>query len=264
MIQTQTITLDALASVAERLKAAREIEPHPLHPADGEVEAFVAALLAADDEITKTLLRGGETLREAEIKELERKRGSISANIARQAMLAGRRMSTDREGSMETLDALFEMGRLPNPTLDGRYRGELVSLTMQPMLDSAGKGLARFWMPWMGKRFNSAAQSGDNVVMRSASIVGHLFWPTFFDYRPYKPGLYTVFDFRTYTGPSLGDADKDVLKLDYDNESNPGFLVRAVVDEVVQLSDDYYLGKAFLKGSKGYKLAAFFALRRFE
>jgi hypothetical protein len=264
MIQTESMTLGALASVADRLKAARGMEPNPLHPRRGEVEAFVEALLAADEEIAQTLKRGNGSLRAAEIEALERKRGSISANIARQAGLAGRRMGTDREGSLDTLNALFKLGQMPASALDGRYKGELVTLTMHPLLDSLGMSLARFWMPWKGKRFNSSRQAGDNVVTPSTRIVGRLFWPLFSNYRPYKPGLYTVFDFRTYKGIGLGDPELQALKLDYDDPSNPGFLVRGVVDEVVQLSGDYFLGKAYLKRGSEYNLAAFFALRRYE
>jgi hypothetical protein len=55
-----------------------------------------------------------------------------------------------------------------------------------------------------------------------------------------------------------------VLKLDYDDDSNPAFLIRTVLDELAQVSGDYYLGKAFLKVRWGYKLAAFFALRGYD
>jgi hypothetical protein len=37
--------------------------------------------------------------------------------------------------------------------------------------------------------------------------------------------------------------------------------VRSVLDEVVQLTGDYYLGKAYLWRAGEYRLAGFFALR---
>ena len=106
--------------------------------------------------------------------------------------------------------------------------------------------------------------TGDNVFTPSAPRVGRLFWPFFSDYHPYRPGLYTAFLFNTYEGPGIEDPELTVLKLDYDNDSNPAFLIRTVLDELAQVSGDYYLGKAFLKVRRGYKLAAFFALRRYD
>jgi hypothetical protein len=38
-----------------------------------------------------------------------------------------------------------------------------------------------------------------------------------------------------------------VLKIDYDLEENPSLTVRRVLDELVQLSDDLYLGKAHVR-----------------
>lgn len=265
MIETDAKPNTAAISASEHLKVARSQEPHPLHPRRGAVEAYVAALQNADREIASALRQGGETLRDSEIEALKRKRAAIDASIARQAALAGRRMGTDRSGSMETLNALFKLGTAPDPALDGRYRGELTTTTMHPALDSFGRTFSRLWLPWKGKRFRATAQVGDNVFTPSAPIVGRLFWPTFSDYRPYKPGLYTAFDFRTYTGEGLRDPEMTVLKLDYGDPANPGFLVRSVIDELVQLSGNYYLGKAFLSSRSGdYRLAAFFALSKSE
>lgn len=265
MIETNTAPYTAVAAASEQLKSARAQEPHPLHPLRGEVEAYVAALQSADREIELLLRRAGETLPASEIEALKRKRAAIDASIRRQALLAGRRLGTDRQGSAATLNALFKLGSTPDPALDGRYYGDLISTTMFSALDAFGKGLSRLWFPWTGKRFNAATQTGDNVFTSSATVAGRLFWPTFSNYRPYQPGLYTAFDFHTYTGPGLVDPEITVLKLDYDNSANPNFLVRSVVDELVQLSGNYYLGKAFLRNSGGgYSLAAFFALRKSE
>ena len=75
--------------------------------------------------------------------------------------------------------------------------------------------------------------------------------------------FYVAFLFNTYLGPGVDDPELEVLKLDYDNDANPSFLIRTVLDELVQVSGDYYLGKAFMKMRKVYKLVAFFALRRY-
>jgi hypothetical protein len=74
-----------------------------------------------------------------------------------------------------------------------------------------------------------------------------------------------AFDFTTYSGMGIQDPEVSTLKLDYDLPTNPRFLVKTVLDEVTQITGNYYLGKAFLRGKDGgHKLAAFFALRRWE
>ena len=263
MLKTETASYSPVFDATSALKVARALEPNPLHPEPGEVIRYVVALKQADVELARLLERPAGVLSQAEAEAVERRRGSINASIARQASLAGRRLGADRAGSIAALNSIFKMGSAPAPVLDGRYRGELITTTMYPALDSFGRAVSRVWLPWMGKRFNREASSGDNVFTPSAPIVGRLFWPRFSDYRLYKPGLYTAFDFTTYEGPGLEDHEIITLKLDYGSEANPGFLVRSVIDEVVQVSGDYYLGKAFLKGRSGaLRLAAFFALRR--
>ncbi len=263
MLKTETAPYSALFDATSALKSARAMEPNPLHPEPGEVVNYVAALKQADVELARLLERPADLLSLAEVEAVKRRRGSIDASIARQASLAGRRLGADRAGSIATLNYIFKMGSSPSPALDGRYRGELITPTMYPALDSFGRAVGRVWLPWMGKRFNHATSSGDNVFTPSARIVGRLFWPRFSDYSPYKPGLYTAFDFTTYEGPGLEDHEITTLKLDYGSRANPALLVRSIIDEVVQISGDYYLGKAFLKGRSGaLRLAAFFALRR--
>src|SRR5437762_2442910 len=105
MIESSAAPYAALTSASEQLKSARAQEPHPLHPRRGEVEAYVAVLQSADREIELVLRRAGETLPASEIEALKRKRATIDASIRRQAMLAGRRMGSDRSGSVATLNA---------------------------------------------------------------------------------------------------------------------------------------------------------------
>ena len=52
-----------------------------------------------------------------------------------------------------------------------------------------------------------------------------------------------------------------MLKIDYDLEVNPRFVVRDVLEELVQLSDGYYLGKALLHWRGQWRCAAFFTLQ---
>ena len=59
-------------------------------------------------------------------------------------------------------------------------------------------------------------------------------------------------------------ADLDVLRLDYDLPANPRLFVtvRRVLDELVQVADGYYLGKAYVRWYWGaWSMVAYFALR---
>jgi hypothetical protein len=78
------------------------------------------------------------------------------------------------------------------------------------------------------------------------------------------PSTYRGFAFRTYVAPGLFDSDRPVLKIDYDLEENPSLTVRRVLDELVQLSDDLYLGKAHVRWwwrpRDGWQTVAYFSL----
>jgi hypothetical protein len=52
------------------------------------------------------------------------------------------------------------------------------------------------------------------------------------------------FTFRTYAAPGLADPDRTVLKIDYDLAGNPSLTIQRVLDELVQISENLYLGKA--------------------
>jgi hypothetical protein len=56
-----------------------------------------------------------------------------------------------------------------------------------------------------------------------------------------------------------------VLKIDYDSGENPSFLIRDILDELVQIVPGVYLGKVMLRSSKpsrqSRRLVAYFTLR---
>ena len=63
----------------------------------------------------------------------------------------------------------------------------------------------------------------------------------------------------------MTDSDREVLKLDYDLPKNPAFPIRRVLDELVELSDRLYLGKAHMKWWWGrWQTVAYFSLARSE
>ena len=183
---------------------------------------------------------------------------NAAAGIARRA---ARSIGKDRRQSIATLNAIFAQGTAPAQPLSGDHRGELLTTTVWAPLDAFARAVSKLYFPWLGKRFEPETSTGDNIFLPSARFAGHLAWPLYFGYKPYRHGLYTGFTFATFTGPGTQDPGITTLKLDYDNPDNPGFLVQTVLDEVVQITHNYYLGKAFLWRSEGFRLAAFFALR---
>ncbi len=179
----------------------------------------------------------------------------LSVQAARQRLLR------DRGGGLAALNAAFCGGRAPVPPLEGRYRGELITPSVNPLLDAAGRAFFKLWLPWRGKTFSAVAQTGDNLFANSGQWLARLVWPLYRGDVPDRPGLSRALRFRTYLGPGELDRDLTVLKIDYDWDVNPRFIVRSVLDELVQVDDGYYLGKALLRRGPGrYVCAAYFAL----
>jgi hypothetical protein len=109
-------------------------------------------------------------------------------------------------------NSVFNSGQLPYPLPDGKYKGSA----------SFNTG------PWVGKSFNNSQMTGIN------NFEGENF------------RFYDSFSFKTYTGKGLKDKDLEVLKIDYDIPGN-NWLVRRVLDEVVETEPGKYLGKAHLR-----------------
>ena len=77
------------------------------------------------------------------------------------------------------------------------------------------------------------------------------------------PGTYRGFVFHTYVAPGLADPDRSVLKIDYNLEENPSLTVRRVLDELVQIDDNLYLGKAHVRWWwNAWQTVAYFSLVR--
>jgi hypothetical protein len=167
----------------------------------------------------------------------------------------------NRAEGIAALNELFRTGRAPAKPLDGRYTGGLVALNIEPGITQLAQAIANMWLPWKGKRFDAATQTGDNILRRDSFALAHVIWPTYHHFEEDTPETYRAFTFRTYIGKGMFDPDLDVLKLDYDSPDNPGKDVRRVLDEVVELPDGVYLGKAHLHFFWGeWKTVAFFSL----
>jgi hypothetical protein len=156
------------------------------------------------------------------------------------------------------LNRIFRAGAPPEG-LDDRCEGILVMTTQGP-LDGVARRLTGLWMPWLGKRFDCAAGTGDNLLVTAAAVPARLMWPRY-TFRPVESGVLSAFDFRTYTAPGLADPDRAVLKIDYDLDVNPGLLIRDILDELVEVGSRTYLGKVHMRRGGSWKMVGYFALR---
>jgi hypothetical protein len=170
-------------------------------------------------------------------------------------------VKVNRAQGFAALNDLFRAGTVPEPSLNGRYAGELLVLDLAPGLTQFFQSLANSWMPWRGKTFDLAQQRGDNIFTKDSYPLARLFNPLYRGFIADGPGTYRGFAFRTYTAPGLFDADRAVLKIDYNLKENPALTVRRVLDELVELDDGLYLGKAHVNWwSGGWQTVAYFSL----
>lgn len=173
----------------------------------------------------------------------------------------GEEVGRDRDRGAAALAELFALGG-PPAGIDGRTEGILVAPLIKAPVDRAMRGLTGAWMPWLGKRFDAAGNRGDNVLTQSARWAAKLFWPRY-GTRPLGDDR-SAFDFETRVEPSEDDGPAvDVLVIDYVVvDSNPGFLIKRIRDELVEIVPGANLGKVLWRhGDGSYALIAYFALR---
>jgi hypothetical protein len=168
-----------------------------------------------------------------------------------------------RAQGLAALNKLFRSGMPPEAPLDGRYRGELIALDIAPGLTSLFQSITEAWMPWLGKTFSISRQSGDNIFTQDSYLLARFFNPFYRGFVTDEPGTYRGFVFRTYIAPGLADPDRSVLKIDYNLDENPSLTVRRVLDELVQIDDNLYLGKAHVRWWwNRWQTVAYFSLVR--
>ena len=171
-------------------------------------------------------------------------------------------LKENRARGWEALNHLFRNAAVPDPAPNGRYRGEFIALALTPGLTQLFGGLASLWMPWQGKTFSVAQQHGENVLSKGSYFLARVFNPFYRGFRSDTPKTYRAFAFRTYAAPGLFDEDLTVLKIDYDLKENPALTVRRVLDELVQLDDGLFLGKAHVRWWWGrWQTVAYFSLK---
>jgi hypothetical protein len=176
---------------------------------------------------------------------------------------AQERVKYRRAEGLAALNGLFRRGTVPEPALNARYAGKLIAIDIAPGLTQLFEWLLNAWMPWLGKTFDPAQQSGDNIFTQASYPLARFFNPFYRGFVEDEPGSYRGFAFRTYLAPGLFDSDRSVLKIDYDLKENPPLTVRRVLDELVQVSDGLYLGKAHVHWWwGGWQTVAYFTLSR--
>ncbi|MEP7356979.1 MAG: hypothetical protein ABI847_07040 [Anaerolineales bacterium] len=174
---------------------------------------------------------------------------------------AARQFPRERAAAVAQRDEIFRRGVAPRPALDGRYRGALLTTSVNPFINGLARAVTRRWLTWKGKVFDAATQSGDNMFTNDGLWASKLVFPGYQGTHPDGPGRSRALQFRTYLGPGKDDPGLEVLKLDYNLETNPGFIVRDVLDELVQVDSGYYLGKAHLFWRNRWRCAAYFTLQ---
>ena len=148
--------------------------------------------------------------------------------------------------TVEALGPIYERAAIPTSLagLDGHPRGRMLAVRT---LDQGGiAGALRSFaaaraFPWGGKSFTSRSATEGTGVNRV-----HL------------GGRHNLFPFETRLAPSVIDGKPCVL-LDYDLPDNPWF-IRAIHDEVREVSPGLYLGPAMWKAANGPALVLWFAL----
>lgn len=145
--------------------------------------------------------------------------------------------------------AEFIAGSVSGAPPDGFYNGSAYLLGNRPV-------------PWLGKSFESANSLGFNIFTPRGATLLKIVTPLYKLFRKNAEGNTDAYNFKTLSGPALKDPSLEVIKLDYDSPENP-FLIRIILDEIVETSPEQYLGKVHMKIFPGvYSTIGFFGLRK--
>jgi hypothetical protein len=172
----------------------------------------------------------------------------------------GEAAAHDRDSAAEALRELFAHG-IPPAGIDGQTEGILVAPLIAAPVDRVLRTITGAWMPWMGKRFDSQAGRGDNVLASSARWPSKLLWPLY-GTKPIGDAR-AAFDFETRVEASEDDQSQQILVIDYhDIEQNPRFLIRSIRDELVEIVPGANLGKVLWRNrDSSHTLIGYFALK---
>jgi hypothetical protein len=153
--------------------------------------------------------------------------------------------------------------------VDGQTDGILVGWTTPDAdLNRTGRVLRAIFttattrlglMPWLGKKFDRAAQRGTNSVTITAVLITKLLAPT---YPLRRTGdHWEGFDMLNRVEVSVVSPDTRVLVLDYETIGTNPWPINHVRDEAVQIVAGVYLGAKLWHQDNGYKQLAYWAAR---
>jgi len=116
--------------------------------------------------------------------------------------------------------------------------------------------------PWLGKLFAARDNLGFNIFMPKGAAILRLTMPFYNKFSFNKDGNTNAFCFQTRTAAGLKDKETQVIKPDYDAPENP-FPIRIILDEIVEIEPDEFLGKIHLKVFPGcYGTIGYFGLKK--
>jgi len=184
----------------------------------------------------------------------------VETDVIREAQ---QRLRARRSEGLAALDAAFRAGAVPDPPPDGPYHGEVVALDIAPIVTPIVEWLTSFLMPWKGKYLIAAESRGDNIFGARWRTVLRLLFPFYKGNRDYGSDRFRAFVFDTSIASGKVDTDRRVFRIDYDRPDNPGFSIRRIVDEIVEVGNGVYLGKVHFQWWWGtWQMIGYFALRQ--
>ena len=143
----------------------------------------------------------------------------------------------------------FVAGLPPSESPDRFYKGSAYLLGNRPV-------------PWMGKSFESTNNKGFNIFTPAGASLLKILTPFYKLFRVNADGNTDAYYFDTSVSQGFRDKQIDTFKLDYDKSENP-FLIRIILDEIVEVGPQEYLGKVHMKVFPGYYATiGFFGLRK--
>ncbi len=171
----------------------------------------------------------------------------------------------DHRRGLAAFGQLFETGTAPPPALVGRFAGQFEAFEIGAGLSQLAEFADRTWHPWQGKIFGGWERVGYNRLRHTTFPLVRLLAPTYTEFGADTGATYRAFPFRTYLASSHDDPAQPVLKIDYNLLDNPRWSVRRISDELVQIDDGLFLGKAYVKWWWGtWQRWAFFSLQATE
>jgi hypothetical protein len=132
----------------------------------------------------------------------------------------------------------FVSGSTPSEPPNGFYNGSAYLLGNRSV-------------PWLGKSFESENARGFNIFTPMGASLLKILTPFYKLFRVNSDGNTDAYYFKTGVGQGFKDKDIDVFILDYDSPENP-FLIRIILDEVVEIKAGEFLGKVHMKVFPGY------------